>query len=350
MVYPNVTSTGSTHCLEDMLQRHRAFWAMEEVGRPLLRAGRYQPLEPREPFRLTDGSLTQEGARILPELVDARRLIELDPEPSAIANGDFIECVAPYDLCWTEAIVGCPIGWNAGHVWSDSFLDDLNSLKRLPTSPDDRWPSKLLEVTQFLVERAGGRYPVCQPLLRGPVDMAAAVLGDEQLCWAMVDEPQRVRQLLEICTDVFLTVASKQSVASSSFQGGGCEFGIWAPGTIVRTQCDNAALLSPSLYQQFLVPCDERICANFDYPLMHTHACFIEIVADALLGIERLRAIQVSLDYPAGPGVTALLPTFRRINQQKPLIITGGLSQQELNLLLETLSPKGLCLQVSIHD
>jgi hypothetical protein len=83
---------------------------------------------------------------------------------------------------------------------------------------------------------------------------------------------------------------------------------------------------------------------------MHTHACFVQIVADALLGLKDLRAIQVSLDYPAGPSVESLLPTFEKINREKPLIITGGLTEEELNLLIERLSPRGLCLQVDIHD
>ena len=108
--------------------------------------------------------------------------------------------------------------------------------------------------------------------------------------------------------------------------------------------------MSPQFYQDLLVPCDKRICAQFDYPLMHTHACFIQIVADALLNVEGLRAIQVSLDYPAGPSVETLLPTFEKMNKEKPLIITGGLAKEELDLLLERLSPRGLCLQVGIHD
>ena len=113
---------------------------------------------------------------------------------------------------------------------------------------------KLLEIIHLLVDRAEASYPVGQPLLRGPIDIASAALGDEPTCWAMVDEPERFKQLLEVCTDVFITVAKAWADAAPPFYGGYCEYGIWAPGTAVRTQCDNAALLSPQIYRDFLLP------------------------------------------------------------------------------------------------
>jgi len=336
--------------LEHLLQRHRAFWAMEEVETPLLSVGRYSPLEDRRPFQLANGSPVQEGNRLLPELVDAQRLVEHTGKPSITVNGDFIRGSAPYDLCWTEAVAGCPIVWWTGQVWTESFWDNLDNVEQLCVTPDNLWLKKLLEITHLLVEQAKQRYPVCQPLLRGPIDLASAVLGDEQICWSVMDKPERFKQLLEVCTDIFVDVAKFCEAISPSFKGGYCIYGIWAPGTVVRMQGDNAVLLSPRLYQDFLVPCDECICDQFDYPLIHTHSGFIEMIADALLGNRKLRAIQVSLDYPAGPSITDLLPTLQKINAGKSLIITGGLMKDELNLLLETLSPRGLCLQVGIHD
>ncbi|MBI3971403.1 MAG: hypothetical protein HY332_08950, partial [Chloroflexi bacterium] len=55
-------------------------------------------------------------------------------------------------------------------------------------------------------------------------------------------------------------------------------------------------------------------------------------------------------DWPAGPSVAQLLPLFRRINEHKPLIINGAVTQAELDRLLASFSPRGLCLQVAIRD
>jgi hypothetical protein len=109
-------------------------------------------------------------------------------------------------------------------------------------------------------------------------------------------------------------------------------------------------LFSPALYREFLCPCDERICAAFDHALIHTHAGGLPVMVDSLVDLAPLGAVQVSLDWPAGPSVQQLLPIFRRIGAHKPLIISGAVTQAELNLLRAALSPRGLCLQVAIRD
>lgn len=331
--------------VEGLGERHRKFWHMDPVEQPLLSVGRYGELSERTPFPLADGRLVGEGDLLRPERLAAGPLAGGYSGP--LVAGEFIQGTSPYDLCWTEVIAGCPLRWRAGYVWAEPFLAEPVALS---LAVDDPWLARLLEITRLQVDQAQGQYPVCQPLLRGPVDMAAAALGDEALCLAMVDQPERAKRLLDSCTEIFLSVARAWTAAVPTFVGGSCLYGIWAPGTTLRTQCDNAALLSPELYREFLVGCDERICARFDYPLMHTHSGFIGMVAPVLLQVRGLRAVQVSLDWPAGPGVAELLPVFQLLNQHLPLIITGGLTQAELDLLLRDLSPRGLCLQVGIHS
>ena len=71
-------------------------------------------------------------------------------------------------------------------------------------------------------------------------------------------------------------------------------FGIWAPGTVVRTQCDATAFLSAGHYAEWYLPYDERICEAVDYSIIHLHSCSLHTV-DVLLEVERPHAIQVTL-------------------------------------------------------
>ena len=102
--------------LDQLKERHRGFWEMAEVDLPLTSIGTYKPLQPRQPFSLADGSQTQEGMVISPELVDAQRLVGGGRGPADVIGGDFIRGTAPYDLCWNEAFAGCPISWRNGLV------------------------------------------------------------------------------------------------------------------------------------------------------------------------------------------------------------------------------------------
>lgn len=338
--------------LNRILQRHRAFWERGQVDEPLVKVERFEPLEEREPIRLADGSPVEEGMLLSPDMLDGHSLTERVEEPAREEARGFVTGCAPYDLCWTEAMAGCPIGWQNGHVWAEPYVEDLGAARDLRVSVDDGWLARYCQMIDVLAERAQGRYAIRQPLLRGPVDIAAAILGDEQVCYAAADYPDQFRQLLADCTEVFIAAARAWIDHSPPFEGGySADYGLWAPGTFIRTQCDNSILLSPQMYREFLVPCDERICSEFDYPLIHTHSNCIWVVADALVEVESLRAIQVSLDYPsAGPSVAEQLPLLQKINQHKSLVVIGGMTQEELDLLLDTLSPVGLTVQARLHN
>lgn len=329
-------------CLRD---RHGAFWNRDGSSSPLLSVGKHTEFADRAPIRLADGGLVREGqvlgpGDIAPEELAGPHLRTRTPE-------DFLHGVSPYDLCWTEALAGCPLRWRSGQVWAEPFLARAQALDA--PSAANPWLAHLLDLTRLEVQTSHGDYPVCQPLMRGPVDMAAAALGDEALCLALLDQPEASKALLHSCTELFIGAALRWREVAPLFESGTCLYGLWAPGTSVRTQCDNAALLSPDLYRRFLSPCDERICRHFDFPLMHTHSGFIGMAAPVLLEVRGLRAVQVSLDWPAGPAVAELLPTFQLLNDHLPLIITGALTRAELELLLAGLQPAGLCLQVNLH-
>ena len=334
--------------LRSLLDHHRAFWTMDQTGVPLEHIGEYRPMSLGTPFRLADGSPVTEGTVLSKADLDPEVHAPLEGGPESAVSGGFMTGSGVGGLCWTEGVAGCPVLWRSGSVWSDSFLDAAAAANWHQQAAASPWLEKLLSFAERAVRRAAGRHPVTQPLLRGPIDIAAAALGDEELCWMLTDQPEAFSRFLSECTDVFIAVSTAWVKATPAFHGGYTLYGIWAPGTVVRSQCDNAALLSPQVYAEMLAPCDERICEHFDYPLIHTHSCFIEIAADALLGVQGLACIQVSLDYPGGPSVAQLLPTLQKINQQKPMVLTGPVTPDELRVLRKDLSPRGLSLQVSL--
>jgi hypothetical protein len=60
-----------------------------------------------------------------------------------------------------------------------------------------------------------------------------------------------------------------------------------------------------------------------------------------LLALGKLAGIQVLVD-PSGPSVEELIPDLARIQERMPLIVEGEFTEQEVELLLSSLSPLGL--------
>ena len=138
--------------------------------------------------------------------------------------------------------------------------------------------------------------------------------------------------------------------AKGSFQGGSCadRRRVWGQGTCLLYQEDAAALLSPDLFDTYILPHTALVLRPFDYTVIHTHSDSLRIVSEALCHLPELRAIEVLLD-PSGPQERALLPLFKRILRDKSLIICGEMTLEQIKLFWRELPHAGLCLQPKVN-
>jgi hypothetical protein len=71
---------------------------------------------------------------------------------------------------------------------------------------------------------------------------------------------------------------------------------------------------------------------------------------EAFLEIEEIQCYEVNHD-ALGPPVKAMVPYFRRIQDaRKPLLIRGSFHPGEMRLLMDSLDPRGLFLNVMVGD
>ncbi|HLA82861.1 MAG TPA: hypothetical protein VJP78_14795, partial [Thermoleophilia bacterium] len=267
-------------------------------------------------------------------------------------RADTLPTVAPVQrIPWTEAILGCPISIGAESIWSEPWLEHPWELEKLRLWEGSPWLAKLLELTSALVNTWDSPVQVTQTLMRGPIDMLSALLGNERTIFEIHDHPDECRELLELCTEAFIEIALAQQRLIPPLEGGYCSwFGIWAPGTVVRTQCDTSALIGPRWYKEVILPFEKRICEAFDYSIIHLHSGYLDTV-EALLNVEKPQAIQIVIDPGGfGPPPLTLQPTFRRVLEKKPLLIEGRLTEREFETLLDELPGEGLFISAAIPE
>lgn len=346
--------------ISDVLERHKAFWNMEDVEKPLLRISQYRSNYGQKPppmkLPLADGTMASEDVFYLqPEMLSPERFSPRNERPSTIPtmSGDIFAVRAPYaKVPWMEAIIGCPIhvSLQSSSMWSEPVLGEEWYRHFKPLKSRDGWRSKLLEFTEFLSANSGGAHLVSQTLMRGPSDMVDAHIGEENLCVGLYEHPDEVHELMTMCADVFLDIGRAQLERITPFHGGYCNpFGIWAPGTSIRTQDDASALVSPADYKEFMLPPQEYIVSKFEYSTIHLHSNSLHVV-DSVIN-STISAVQVSMDpQPFGPTVIELLPTFVKMQEKKPILIEGPMMQSEFNELLKTLSPRGLYVSAMIES
>ena len=347
---PDGTVPGPSEALAGALARHRAFWLRTPTDRPLMRVTPAQKSEPSEvPWICRDGTIMADGAEIRPGRLDhAATLRGHGGECHDLLDDDFIRCVGAYGMCWTEAILGCRVKRVSDRVWAEPFIHDWDEVDKLCWDGSSAWLDEMLAVNRLLIEEAGDGCPICQPLLRGPLDMVAAAVPAEILYTGFYDHPGELHRLLDVCADMFVTAAERWLGETPPFYGGYWA-DLWGPGRTVRLQEDAMHNLSPRTYREFVFEVDRRIEAQFEHVIMHTHSSSAHMFS-VLAEEPELDAIDVGLDPPAyGPTVAELLPQLQMVQQAgKSLWVHDEMTQSELDALLENLSPVGLAIHARL--
>ena len=277
------------------------------------------------------------------ELLDVDRLVR-DTETACKAhphiNNDIFEFVEVDEVIpWMEAITGChlyALGRGASMVAnpSDVAPEDLpDHLQRLLDNIDKNiWYKKLGDGYQGLNDVLGDKYPRAQTLMRGPGDMVGALLGHEKFIGMMLDPGSKdlIQQLLDLCSKIYIETARMQLDKGEKFRGGYCNpFGIWAPDYNVRTQEDEASLVSPKMYNEFFLPHHIQEVAGYDYSTFHMHSGYVLTTYNWREFTKRgnIGSYEVAMD-PNGPTAEALLPSLLEMNSSKPLVIDSCTAEQ----------------------
>lgn len=335
--------------LQTRIEMHRTYWDRKPQAHPLAA------------FRIVeDFFFARHYAAAAPLLVPNKRIT-----PEMLVVDDFIEdyekmfalteelgqdafwTAEPYTaIPWMEAMLGCEISANEASFTSEPWLRSLNEIESITFDPTNPWLAKYLEFTEKLVAVSKGRFPVGMPIMRGPSDMVGALMGQTEMVFALVDNPELMKQFLLKVTDIFLRVIEEQRKIAGKFHGGEAMgfYHVYCPGTCIWYQEDLSALLSPDAYRKFLVEPARRICRDYQYTAVHLHPTSFFIL-DQLLANDTLSAIEVNKDV-GGPSVPQMIPQLKRIVEVKNLMLWGDLTPEDLECLRDALPATGLFFHI----
>jgi len=273
-------------------------------------------------------------------------------EAHRLADDDFFYVGSAYwGIPWLEAILGCPVVAGANTCWAEPCLDDIDPGLELEWRPETNcWLDCLVRFTKELMAFSAGRFPVCAPLLRGPGDAASAMRGAAAVVTDCLDYPEAAGRLLAHCAEVRLAVLDRLRAVIPPWRGthaaGGYPSRLWSRRTVAYNQEDSAALLSPQLFADRLLPLERQMCRAAEVNFIHLHSgCLYPV--DALLADGSYDVLEINIDRDgSGPTLSRILPTLQRIQEAgRPLLLWGEINRNGWRLLQSQLSPAGLGIQ-----
>ena len=335
---------------DELLERHLAFWQRSPVGGPLVRVDDMRMRIDLPAVECVYGP--QGGKQIGPDQAGVERFLQHVEWHNVLKPGeaDLFDTLPPYiRIPWLEAIAGCPV---IPEPTSDSIW--AQEPKSVPSEPrtieaNFEWLDAMMKQVARLSDDDSLPCPTAQTVLRGPGDLAKAILGAEVLGIAMADEASWLEDFLRACTDLFIDVARKHLQRIKPLWGGYFNFfGLWSPEPCVRVQEDFQSLLSPAHYRRWLRPCDERIVNQFPYSMFHMHSGSL-FLAEDVCTIPGLRGLQVHIDDPPyAPPIVEQIPELQKIQSHVPLLVEGSsIASQDIERLSHSLKHEGLAIRSS---
>ncbi len=178
-------------------------------------------------------------------------------------------------------------------VWYDPCWSSIEQAE-IQYDPANKWYQWTIETTKALVKAGQGKWLVGIPDLMENIDVISAMRGNMELLLDLVDEPEHIhrlqRQLLPVWKKIYDEIYElvKDEQGGSVFEA----FEIWAPGRILKAQCDFSAMIGKPMFDEFVLPYLVEQLAMVDYTMYHLDGPDAIKHLDSVLSMERLRCLQ----------------------------------------------------------
>ncbi len=239
---------------------------------------------------------------------------------------------------------GCKPNYTQGTIWFDPVLKEPDaSLLHYNRSRFDEHK----KIVSDLVSLVKNDYFVAMNDNCGIIDGLAHLRGTENLLVDMLYEPEFVLEAEKKIIDVWIETQNEyfEVIKENNFGGSSHSWmQLWSPGRHAQIQCDYSVMISPQMYEKFVLPELEMTSAALDRCTYH------------LDGVEQLRHLDIILSVKtidnilwtrvAGqPKTSASIEALKKIQKAgKGLVLIPD--RDEIEFLMRNLSHKGLQLIV----
>lgn len=163
----------------------------------------------------------------------------------------------------------------------------------LAFDPENAWWQRVRELTRLAVERWGDSVAVAHTDLGGNLDILASLLTTEQLLFDLCDHPEEVARLAGSITQLWLRYYDElYALIGPAGRGTTPWAAIWSPVRCYMLQSDFAYMISPRMFERFVLPDIAACCEKLDHAFYHLDGVGQIWHLDMLPSLERLRGIQ----------------------------------------------------------
>jgi 5-methyltetrahydrofolate--homocysteine methyltransferase len=242
--------------------------------------------------------------------------------------------------------LGAKVGVDENTVWFEPPTENRAADIHPKFDPNNFWWRWVKTITQRAVERWGKHVTVAHTDLGGNLDILASLRGTQNLLLDLYDCPEEIDRLAAEITRLWLQYYDAlNDIIQTAGRGTTAWTPMWCPGRYYMLQSDFCYMISPEMFERFVMPDLETICNHIDYGFYHLDGIGQIPHLDLLLSIENLRGVQ----WVPGDGQAPTwewLPLLKRIRDAGKLCQIGTSTEGALKVTRE-LGSKGFMFWIS---
>lgn len=178
---------------------------------------------------------------------------------------------------------------------------------------ENLWWKRVRDLTAAATAHWQGQVAVSMTDLGGNLDILASFRGTDGLLFDVMDQPDQVDRLVRQINRLWLRYFDElDTIIRPSCRGTTCWGNIWSTGKTYMLQSDFSYMISPAMFERFVVPDLIACCDHLDHGFYHLDGKGEIPHLDLLLSIERLRGIQW-IPGDGQPTPDRWLPLLKRI-------------------------------------
>ena len=232
-----------------------------------------------------------------PAEVTAQKIIEL--ETRFLEAFDFVGDAFPkfflnFGPGSAAAYFGSPVTAALDTVWFERISDNLAAIEeKIILDRDNLWFQRTHAVLDAALKKWSDQVQVTVSDIGGNLDILASLRGSNELLIDLYDNPELVEKLTHQITHLWLELYRLEAdkILSTCKRSAS-----WGPflsrGYTYTLQSDFSYMISPSMFERFVVPDLTACCEVITDSFYHLDGPGQLVHLDALLSIEKLKGIQ----------------------------------------------------------
>lgn len=179
--------------------------------------------------------------------------------------------------------------WFHPGIWKNKPLEAI----RPAYDPDNKWWRRVQDLTRACIAEFDGRAQVGFTDIGGNLDIAASLRETQSLLLDCLDDPDAVGDLCRRITPLWLRYYGEQhGLIGPAGRGTSAWAPLWSPRRTYMLQCDFSYMISPELFERWVVPDIAECCARMEHGFYHLDGKGELPHLDHLLAIPELKGVQ----------------------------------------------------------